>query len=159
MTEPNSKWFDLSSTPAKETCADIVSKAFYNSVSEMIKNNGQPGPAWQWGLVKRTFINHLANLPGFGTGDFPAGGRGGVVNALRANNGPSWRMVVQMGPQVKGYGVFPGGESGNPGSYYYKDMFDTWNNGQLNGLLFLQSPAEHSDRIKSTLSLTPTPLR
>jgi penicillin G amidase len=62
-------------------------------------------------------------------------------------------MVVQMGPQVKGYGVFPGGESGNPGSYYYDDMFETWRNGKLNELLFLTSPDQKSDRIKSTLTL------
>jgi penicillin amidase len=62
-------------------------------------------------------------------------------------------MVVHMGPQVKGYGVFPGGESGNPGSFYYEDMFTTWRDGKLNELLFLQSADEKSDRIKSTLTL------
>jgi penicillin amidase len=58
-----------------------------------------------------------------------------------------------MGPQVKGYGVFPGGESGNPGSYYYEDMFNTWKDGKLNELLFLDSENEKSDQIKSTLIL------
>src|ERR1700749_469510 len=98
----------------------------------MLHQPGQPGATWHWGLIKKTYINHLANLPGFGTGDFSAGGRGGVINALRNGNGPSWRMVVQMGPTVKGYGVFPGGESRNPGSFYYRDMFETWKNGELN---------------------------
>lgn len=156
LTEPNSIWFDLKRTPAKETCADILSMSFNKAVNEMVHNNGQPGEKWQWGHVKETYINHLANLPGFGTGDFVAGGRGGVINALRWNNGPSWRMVVQLGPQVKGYGVFPGGESGNPGSYYYKDMFETWKDGKLNELLFLTSPDEKSDRIRSTLTLNRT---
>jgi penicillin G amidase len=61
--------------------------------------------------------------------------------------------VVQMGPQVKGYGVFPGGESGNPGSYFYEDMFSTWRDGKLNELLFLRSVSENSNRIQSTLTL------
>jgi len=61
--------------------------------------------------------------------------------------------VVQMGPTVKGYGVFPGGESGIPGSFYYKDMFETWRDGKLNELLFLKSAGEKSGRVKSTLIL------
>ena len=63
-------------------------------------------------------------------------------------------MVVQMGPEVKGYGVFPGGESGNPGSFYYKDMFETWKNGQLNQLLFLKTADEKSARVKGTLVIS-----
>jgi penicillin G amidase len=153
LTEPTSKWFDNSTTPAKETCADIVTQSFYNSANELLHKHGQPGSKWQWGFIKQTYVNHLANLPGFGTGIFAAGGRGGVINALRNGNGPSWRMVVQMGPNVKGYGVFPGGESGNPGSFYYNDMFNTWKNGKLNELLFLHSATEPSARVKTTLVL------
>ena len=154
LTEPNSKWFDNVHTPLKENAADIVNLAFNSMVDEMVRKYGKPGEKWQWGDVKQTFINHLANLPGFGTGDFSAGGVGGVINALRNNNGPSWRMVVQMGPTVTGYGVFPGGESGNPGSFYYRDMFQTWKDGKLNELLFLKSVGESSERIKSTLTLS-----
>lgn len=154
LTQPNSKWFDNTKTPAKETCADIVSQAFNNAVDQLVQKNGPPGDKWQWGLIKDTYINHLANLPGFGAGHFASGGRGSVINALRFNNGPSWRMVVQMGPTVKGYGVFPGGESGNPGSYYYDDMFKTWRDGQLNELLFLNSVSENSGKIKLTLTLS-----
>ncbi len=154
VAEPNSRWFDNSQTSAKETCADIVNQSFVKAIDSLTKwRGGGMGEKWQWGSVKRTFVNHLANLPGFGTGEFMAGGRSGVINALRNNNGPSWRMVVQLGPDVKGYGVFPGGESGNPGSFYYKDMFETWRDGQLNELLFLKSADEASDRVKATLTL------
>ncbi|MDP9076215.1 MAG: penicillin acylase family protein [Bacteroidota bacterium] len=154
LTEPNSKWFDDIHTAAKESCADMINHAFYNTVDDLVRLHGKtPGDKWQWGVVKQTYINHLASLPGFGTGLFSAGGRGGVINALRDNNGPSWRMVVQMGPTVKGFGVFPGGESGNPGSFFYKDMFETWRDGKLNELLFLNSAEEKSGRIKSTLTL------
>jgi penicillin amidase len=159
LTEPNSKWFDDINTSVKETCTDIVTRSFATAVNELLRKFGQPGEKWQWGNVKDSHINHLANLPGFGTGHFSAGGTGAVINALRGGNGPSWRMVVQMGPQVNGYGVFPGGESGNPGSFFYEDMFNTWKDGKLNELLFLNSENEKSERIKSTLSLTPTPLR
>jgi len=153
LTEPNSKWFDLKGTAIKETCSDMVLQAFVTATDELLKSLGKPGKKWEWGNVKDTHINHLANLPGFGTGHFYTGGTGAVINALRGGNGPSWRMVVQMGPQVKGYGVFPGGESGNPGSFFYEDMFNTWQDGKLNELLFLQSADQKSDRIKSILTL------
>jgi penicillin amidase len=96
----------------------------------------------------------LANIPGFGSGNFSSSGASAVINAVANGHGPSWRMVVQMGPEVKGYGVFPGGESGNPGSFFYNDMFNTWKDGKLNELLFLKSADEKSSRIKTTLKLS-----
>jgi len=48
----------------------------------------------------------------------------------------------------------PGGQSGNPGSFYYDDMLQTWKDGKLNELLYLQSPSEKSPRIKTTLTLS-----
>jgi penicillin amidase len=62
-------------------------------------------------------------------------------------------MVVALGKDVKAYGVFPGGESGNPGSPYYDDMLDTWSNGKLNELLFLKSKNEVSKRVRATWKL------
>ncbi|MES2279673.1 MAG: penicillin acylase family protein [Bacteroidota bacterium] len=154
LKEPQSKWFDDPGTPGVETCLDVLNQTFNATVDSLVHKYGKPGTAWEWGRVKHTYINHLANLDGFGAGEFIAGGTGSTVNALINGHGPSWRMVVQMGPKVQGYGIFPGGESGNPGSLYYDDMLKTWQNGQLKPLLFLQSPTEPSTRIKSTLTLS-----
>ena len=110
LKEPRSKWFDDIRTPANETCADMVNRSFIASVYELVHAHGKPGKNWRWGYVKSTYINHLANLPGFGAGNIIAGGTGSVINALIDQHGPSWRMVVQMGPKVQGYGIFPGGE-------------------------------------------------
>lgn len=154
LKEPGSKWFDNTSTSVIETCGDILNQSFAKTISQLVSKYGKPGKTWEWGNVKETYISHLANIPGMGLGKFKAGGTGSTVNALIDGHGPSWRMVVQMGPQVKGYGVFPGGESGNPGSFYYSNMFDTWNNGKLNELLFMQSANDQANKIKSTLTLT-----
>ncbi|HEY9196273.1 MAG TPA: penicillin acylase family protein [Mucilaginibacter sp.] len=152
--EPNSKWFDNISTPAKETCSDIINSAFIDVVDSLTHKYGRPGKSWQWGLTKAMDIRHLTGQDALSTGNFASPGTGTTVNALNNNHGPSWRMVVQMGPTVKGYGILPGGESGNPGSFFYDDMLKTWQNGQLKELLFLQSPAEASNRIKSTLTIS-----
>lgn len=154
LKEPQSKWFDDPKTKAVETCVGIVNSTFKATVSELIHKYGQPGTKWQWGNVKSTQINHLADLDGFGTENIYSGGTGSVVNALINDHGPSWRMVVQMGPKVQGYGIYPGGQSGNPGSLYYNDMLKTWEAGKLQPLLFLQSVNEQSPRIKSILTIS-----
>jgi penicillin amidase len=153
MQDPNSKWFDDTRTQAKETCADIINKAFKASVNELSHHYGKPGKSWQWGSVKKLEIMHLTRQEAFSSGNFPTGGTGSTINALNNGHGPSWRMVVQMGPTVKGYGILPGGESGNPGSFFYDDMLKTWQQGKLKELLFLQSADEMPDRIKSTLNI------
>ncbi|WP_158828323.1 penicillin acylase family protein [Mucilaginibacter lacusdianchii] len=153
LTEPQSKWFDNIHTAGRETIADIVSQAFNNTINELIHAHGKLGAAWQWGKIRPTEIDHLASLPGFGSGKFESGGTAGVINAISGGNGPSWRMVVQLGPKVKGFGIFPGGESGNPGSFYYTNMLQSWKDGKLNELLYLQSATEKSEKIKNTLTL------
>jgi len=153
LNEPQSHWFNNIHTPVKETCSDDVNAAFKAAVNHLQQLLGKPGIAWSWGEFKASHIDHLANLNGLGSGKLVAGGAGGVVDAFGETTGPSWRMVVQMGPQVKGYGLFPGGESGNPGSRYYNDMLSPWLHGRLNELLFLTSSSQPSARIQSTLTL------
>ncbi|SDE27763.1 penicillin amidase [Mucilaginibacter pineti] len=153
LKEPNSKWFDDIRTPAKETCADMVTKAFTSAVTDLVKEHGQPGESWQWGKVKKMEITHLTQQEALSSGNFESGGTGSTINALVNGHGPSWRMVVQMGPTVKGYGILPGGESGNPGSFFYSDMLKIWQQGQLKELLFLQSPTEASGRIKTVVTI------
>jgi penicillin amidase len=153
VNNPISIWFDDKRTPVKETAADVLSATFNGAINELTKDHGIIGAAWAWGKVKPFEVTHLGKVPGLGSGNFESGGTGSTVNALINGHGPSWRMVVQLGPQVKGYGILPGGQSGNPGSFYYDDMLKTWQDGKLKELLFLQSATENSTRIKRTLTL------
>ena len=109
---------------------------------------------WQWGHVKHSNVPHLAKIAGFGSKTLFNGGSKTSVNALSESNGPSWRMIVALGKEPKAYGVFPGGQSGNPGSFYYDDMLDTWAEGRLNELLYLRSKDQSSERIISTWKIT-----
>ncbi|QXV65066.1 penicillin acylase family protein [Mucilaginibacter sp. 21P] len=154
MKEPKSVWFDNKRTPAVETANDVVMASFIATVDELMRNYGKIGPDWAWGKVKSFEVAHLGNVPGLGSGKFESGGSGSTVNALIEGHGPSWRMVVQLGPQPQGYGILPGGQSGNPGSFYYDDMLKTWQQGRLNQLLYLHSATEKSTRIKTTLTIS-----
>jgi penicillin amidase len=92
---------------------------------------------------------HLARIPAFSRMDIVTGGGGGIVNATTAKTGPSWRMVVALGPNVQGYGVYPGGQSGNPGSFYYDNLLETWRKGELYELIYMKKPEETNNRIVS----------
>ncbi|MFD0792980.1 penicillin acylase family protein [Mucilaginibacter litoreus] len=151
---PSSVWFDNKRTPAIETAADVLMASFTASVDELQKQYGNIGVNWRWGKVKAFEVAHLGHVPGLGSGNFESGGAGSTVNALIDGHGPSWRMVVQLGPKPKGYGILPGGQSGNPGSFYYDDLLKTWQQGKLHELLYLQSATEKSPRIKTTLTIS-----
>lgn len=151
--EPQSAWFDDTTTPATETLPILARQTFISTIDSLQKQYGTINAGWQWARHKATSIQHLAKLPGFGRENISIGGGRGIVNATSERHGPSWRMVVALGPQVKGYGVYPGGQSGNPGSFYYDNLIQTWSQGQLPELLYLTSPTDKSDKIKATLSL------
>ena len=83
-----------------------------------------------WGKHKGTSIRHLMRLPAFSDMNLDVGGGVNIVNATGKLAGPSWRMVVDMSSPPKAYGVYPGGQSGNPGSKHYNDFTNHWANGQ-----------------------------
>lgn len=150
LNQPNEKWFDNINTPEKETMPQIVLSSFKASLDSLVKYHGNMSPEWQWWNVKGTEIRHLSRqLKPFNAPQLKSGGGSGIVNAITKHNGPSWRMVVELGPQPKAYGIYPGGQSGNPGSPYYMNLLDKWSKGELNELVFLSSPDQQHPRIVS----------
>ncbi len=153
LEEENARWFDDTRTPEKENRSDIVEAAFKFAVDSLERRFGPISAEWQWANVKQSHVPHLAKIAGFGSAVLLNGGSKTSVNALSESHGPSWRMVVELGKETKGYGVFPGGQSGNPGSFYYDDMIDTWTEGRLNQLLFLKSANEKTKQIIQHITL------
>jgi penicillin amidase len=41
-------------------------------------------------------------------------------------------MIVHSTQPIEAYGIYPGGQSGNPGSFYYDNLIAKWNLGQYN---------------------------
>lgn len=138
-----SDFYDNKSTSVKETREDIVLQSFqrikdslaskqFIEVSEPYgedENYKAPnGKTLDWGNYKSTRIEHLARLEPFSRLGVYNGGNLGIINATNQTNGPSWRMVVDL-DGMKGYVVYPGGQSGNPGSRFYDDMVDRWAKG------------------------------
>ncbi len=155
--QPNAKWFDnIHTTDKVETMPDIVKGSFKATIDSLTAKLGPfDAKTWAWTKVKSTDINHLGRIAGFGRQDIPNGGGPGIVNATSETHGPSWRMVVQLDKEwPKAYGLYPGGQSGDPGSPYYDNMIDKWAKGELNELLFMKNKTEKSARIVSSTKLT-----
>ena len=152
--ESNAHWFDNVKTTTRETMTDVLVGSFRATCDTLTKKHGPVGPAWAWGPHKATSIRHLVpGLDAFSALNVQMGGGNVIVNATTERTGPSWRMVVELGPTPRAYGVYPGGQSGNPGSPHYQDMIETWRTGKLHELVYLQSAQEKNPRVKQTLIL------
>ncbi len=90
-----------------------------------------------WAAFKATRVLHLTKTNALSRLNLPIGGGVNIINATSENHGPSWRMVVHLTDEIEAYGLYPGGQSGNPGSPYYDSFVDTWAAGKYYRLLFL----------------------
>ncbi|MFQ6070130.1 MAG: penicillin acylase family protein [Candidatus Aminicenantales bacterium] len=142
LTQPESPYFDDKKTEAKERLADIVQEAFKTAAEKLVEKYGRMSGAWAWGKTRRTDIVHLAKIPALSWRNLATGGSSRTINAISKSFGPSWRMVVALGPEVRAWGIYPGGESGNPGSKYYDNFIEDWAKGKVYELLYLKSPDE-----------------
>ena len=115
---------DNINTPEKETLRDDVTDAFKSIIPELEK--AKKSNVLQWGKFKDGGVNHLLRIPAFSRLHINAGGGENIINAFKTDHGPSWRMVVELTDDINAYGVYPGGQSGNPGSKYYDNFIDTW---------------------------------
>lgn len=151
----NFRFYDNINTEAKETRESLIQSTFSGMVDSIYKYNPDPSQ-WIWYKRKSTTIRHLMDrggggpLESFSRMEVPIGGFNGILNAAGTRWGPSWRMVVSLGGKVEAWGVYPGGQSGNPGSSGYDAFVDDWAAGEYYRLWFMQSPAEQDSLFLST---------
>lgn len=142
--EPDMIFVDNINTPEVETVEDLATETLRETIARLTDTYGEDIENWKWGYDINNDLNHIANIPGFGAQNLFSSGAAEAINAVRGTHGPSWRMVVELGPEVKGWGVYPGGQSGNPGSPNYDNMVEDWQNGRLFELNFLRKePSEY----------------
>lgn len=152
---PNLSFFDLVATPEKETATDILRRSFSASVKQMeewkVKNKVDP----EWALYKDSYIGHLLRQRPLSV-SVRSGGGSAVVNAHTQTHGPSWRMVVSLEKSgVRALGVYPGGQSGNPGSPFYANMVEPWAQARYNTLHFVARVEELNSKKISSTQLSP----
>ncbi len=151
----NHEFMDIKKTEDKtETAKDLFLLAFKEAAQRLKEIKEEDGD-YTWVKYKSTYAGHLLQgLPAFSRFDIPIGGDRNIVNATSEDHGPSWRMIVEMTSPPTGLGIYPGGQSGNPGSRYYDNFIDDWAAGKYHSLNFLQTNKATS-AIIGTQTLTP----
>lgn len=138
--DPLNNYFDKQETAKKEVAADIITEAFITAANEYTETRKQGRT--KWGDYHKVNLRHLTNQPAFSTLNLSAAGQSGAINATTRGTGPSWRMIVELGDRPKAYGIYPGGQTGNPASPSYDIFIDDWNKGKYYPLIFYMSMDE-----------------
>lgn len=141
-------YIDDISTPQKETLADVVTGALLKA-SPVLQEEDKVEKL-VWGKHKNTTVYHLLRnsvMPFARTG-LPIGGGKHIVNATQHSHGPSWRMIVHLTDKIEAYGVYPGGQSGNPGSKFYDSFLDQWAAGKYYSLWFMHAGDKLDKNVK-----------
>ncbi|MDP6936399.1 MAG: penicillin acylase family protein [Candidatus Marinimicrobia bacterium] len=139
---PESHWFDDTGTTEVETLSDLCYRSFSETVEKFGNMEKFGIEKLQWQYNRQTDLNHLAKIPGMGRFNLSTSGAPDIVNATGETFGPSWRFAIEMGERKTVYGIYPGGQSGHPGSIFYDNMVDDWVIGNYHLLSFPHSPEE-----------------
>ncbi len=146
---------DNINTPKRENLTQVATDAF-NSILPVIKALKQSNQL-TWSNYKTTMVKHLLdkdNNMALSRFNQTIGGGVHMLNATSKNHGPSWKMIVHMTDKVEAYGIYPGGQSGNPGSAYYDNFISTWASGQYYKLWLMQTNETKSSDIFFTLNFS-----
>jgi penicillin amidase len=146
------KFLDDITTPQIETIADNITAALKKTTLEVKK--AEIEGRLNWDKYKSTHVDHLAKLPSLSRMNLPIGGGVHNINATKETHGPSWRMVISLTKQTEAYGVYPGGQSGNPGSKYYDNFIDDWAAGKYYTLWMMTKGEEKDKRVTGTMSFS-----
>lgn len=144
------KFLDNIKTPQKETLTDDIVAAFKKTVP--LLNKAAAEGNLSWAKYKDTHVNHLTRLPALSRLHLPIGGGTHIINATKSDHGPSWRMVVSLTPETQAYGVYPGGQNGNPGSKYYDNFINDWADGKYYALWVMKQSEKATTRVKYTIT-------
>jgi penicillin amidase len=146
------RFIDDINTTQKEGIHQQITAAFKMAVADLIKDPER----LIWWKHRNTCILHLLreSLLPFGHRGLQTDGWLTSLNALSKTHGPSWRMIVHLTETTEAYGVYPGGQSGNPGSRFYDSFIDTWATGKYYALWMMKKEEAKDVRIKWTITFS-----
>lgn len=151
--QPNLNFFDVLATPELEDGKALVQLAFTKALENVaLWQKENQDASLGWATFKNTKITHLTRQMALSVQHVPIGGNRQIVNATSETHGPSWRQVVEMNPkEIKAFGIYPGGQSGNPGSFYYANWIPIWASGNYISLDIYSTPSTlYGKAIQST---------
>jgi len=145
MSDSASTWWDDRSTSAVEDRDAILASSLVSAFLATRRSYGAPsGSGWEWEKIRHANINHLLQIPALSARELPVQGGPGTLSPSSGSGtqGPSWRMVVELGPTLHAWTTYPGGQSGNPASARYLDRLPQWLAGTLEAVHVPMRPSE-----------------
>ena len=159
LSDSASVWWDDRSTPQVEHRDEILAASLASAYLTVRNRYGDADAGnWRWDRIRFANINHLLRLPALSALNIPVQGGTSTLapSSGTGTQGPSWRMVVELGPELQAWATYPGGQSGNPASSRYKDRIPMWTRGELEPIHF---PRDEQSLIagqrRSELTLSP----
>lgn len=144
----------------------IVAKSMDEAVAELTKRFGPDMQAWKYGQEKfhHALIAHpmsdavnAATRAKLIVGPLPRGGDGTTVSATGGNDnqtsGGSLKIIADTEDWDNSVGLNTPGQSGDPDSPHYRDLFQLWAQGQYFPVAYSRRKVESVT--ESTLRLTP----
>ncbi|GAB2609108.1 penicillin acylase family protein [Belliella aquatica] len=151
QNESQSPLFDKKSTDKLEIAKDHVLASFDSMIVAVEKFKAEKGEL-SWATFKNTTIQHLVpNFKSFSYEGIQTGGGANIINATSERHGASWRMVVELGDEPSAFGIYPGGQSGNPGSKFYDSFLKKWANGEYVNFKLRKATDQQQVLFKTTL--------
>jgi penicillin amidase len=140
---------------------DTLAKAWAEAVALM----GADSRFWTWGQLHHGYFQHpLSSVVGeslkrkLDVGPRPKGGSGITVNNngyrqpdFRVISGVSFRMIVDVGHWDGSFAINTPGQSGDPESPHYRDLFDRWSKEDYVPLLFSRKAVEEAAEMRIVL--------
>ncbi len=159
IRDPSRPWWDARSTPqVVERRDDILVAAMREGYRRAHDRYGDPASgSWRWDRAHHANIYHLLRLEPLSRLDVPVQGGPSTLSPSSGEGrfGASWRMVVELGAEVRAWTIYPGGQSGNAASSRYADRISKWSAGTLDTALFPRTEAElPRGRVAARLTLT-----
>jgi penicillin amidase len=150
LRDPEFSFLDNITTSQRETLQEDLTNSFKKAAAALriAESDGR----LIWDKYKDTKVGHLARLAPFSRLHLPIGGGTHCINATKEDHGPSWRMVVSLTDTTEAFAVYPGGQSGNPGSPYYDNFIDYWVEGKYYTLWVMNETQSEDKRVKFKMS-------
>jgi penicillin G amidase len=162
---PTARWFGADGREARDA---VLRRSLDEALDELTDRLGEDMGSWSWGAIHPVrFVGRLGNvipdLAGLFTGgEAPWGGDEMTVNQGTFDPGAdtyqvavvaSWREIIDLSDLDNSIGTHTVGQSGNPASPHFNDLFPLWSKGQHHPLPFTRHAVEAVT--KSKLDLVP----
>jgi penicillin G amidase len=163
LAYPTAAWWGGDGQEARDR---VLRQTLDAALDELTGVMGDDMAAWAWGRIHRVrFAGALALIPDlaelFTAAEGPLGGDEQTVLQGMYEPGagygavivPSWRQVIDLSDLDASVGTHTVGQSGNPASPHFNDLYPLWSKGEYHPLPFTRAAVEAA--AESTLTLVP----